>query len=111
MAEYIECRHCTSLNCNGCNIYTLSIMLREGKFDLLMDNSRSIDQTACVVKAIPVDFQPVGTKCPTGEPGPSSTDVVEVVRCKDCKRRELDSLCEYFGDNDFCSNGERRADP
>ena len=37
-----------------------------------------------------------------------AADVVEVVRCKDCKHRESDSLCEYYGDNDFCSRGERR---
>ena len=34
--------------------------------------------------------------------------VVPVVRCKDCKRREIDSLCEYFDDDDFCSHGERK---
>ena len=37
-----------------------------------------------------------------------AVDAVEVVRCRDCKRREIDSLCEYFDDNDFCSRGERR---
>lgn len=37
-----------------------------------------------------------------------AADVVPVVRCKDCKRREIDSLCEYFDDDDFCSNGERK---
>ena len=35
-------------------------------------------------------------------------DAVPVVRCKDCKRREIDSLCEYFDDDDFCSHGERK---
>ena len=48
-----------------------------------------------------------------------SADVVEVVRCKDCKHRH-DSLLEgspfpsfcdvfpaYISDNDFCSYGER----
>jgi hypothetical protein len=37
-----------------------------------------------------------------------AADVVPVVRCKDCKRREIDSLCEYFDDDDFCSHGERK---
>lgn len=32
-----------------------------------------------------------------------STDVVEVVRCKDCSRK---CIC-YRGDNYFCSDGER----
>ncbi len=59
-----------------------------------------------------------------------TADVVEVVRCKDCKfnvaNMEIDSLditdysgddivCSYFmtdglDPNDFCSNGERKTD-
>lgn len=45
-------------------------------------------------------------------------DIVEVVRCKDCKRskeysdKQLD--CKWFHTlvfpNDFCSNGERRSE-
>ena len=47
-----------------------------------------------------------------------TADVVEVVRCKDCTRRQTDTfgrtVCVRQGqmiaieDNDFCSNGERR---
>ena len=42
-----------------------------------------------------------------------TADVVEVVRCKDCKWRD-ESTCLIHGaiwkDNDFCSQGERRTD-
>ena len=46
-----------------------------------------------------------------------TVDAVEVVRCKDCKKYQLDSIF-HIGfcdgkrrkDNDFCSYGERRTD-
>lgn len=42
-----------------------------------------------------------------------TADVVEVVRCKDCKWRD-ESTCLIHGaiwkDNDFCSMGERSED-
>ena len=39
-----------------------------------------------------------------------TVDAVEVVRCKDCKRRYSDSWCEYVDDNDnfYCARGERK---
>lgn len=48
-----------------------------------------------------------------------NVDVVEVVRCKDCKyRKKLPNVsygeCIYsasmVSDNDYCSNGERKQD-
>ena len=53
-----------------------------------------------------------------------TADVVEVVRCRDCKYRKLDKLFQekhycylrnvnggkYCNDDDFCSYGERRTD-
>lgn len=44
----------------------------------------------------------------------SDTDVVEVVRCKDCKWHE-DNFCANFdvlgfGGDDYCSLGEKRED-
>ena len=40
-----------------------------------------------------------------------SADVVEVVRCKDCKYRKKNTFClhnmRYEDDNGFCSYGER----
>ena len=39
-----------------------------------------------------------------------AADVVEVVRCKDCKHRFEDSWCEYVDDDDnfYCARGERK---
>ena len=46
-----------------------------------------------------------------------TVDAVEVVRCKDCKRYQLDSIfhvgfCDgkRCKDDDFCSYGERKED-
>lgn len=50
-----------------------------------------------------------------------AADVVEVVRCKDCKHRKTENCSMYVEcdcgsqhtwecDNDFCSYGERRSD-
>ena len=46
-----------------------------------------------------------------------AADVVEVVRCKNCKHRDKSGLCQAEGqkltiakDNHFCSKGERRQD-
>ena len=46
-----------------------------------------------------------------------TVDAVEVVRCKDCKRYQLDSIFHvgFCGgkrckDDDFCSYGERKED-
>ena len=51
-----------------------------------------------------------------GEPGKArkliadapTVDAVEVVRCRDCKRRYSDSWCEYVDDDDnfYCARGE-----
>lgn len=43
-----------------------------------------------------------------------AADVVEVVRCKDCKNYNGHRFCLYHADpvddNDFCSYGERKED-
>ena len=50
-----------------------------------------------------------------------AADVVEVVRCKDCKYRKTEDCAMFYEcncgeqhtwetDNDFCSYGKRRAD-
>lgn len=43
-----------------------------------------------------------------------TVDAVEVVRCKDCKKRNAILWCERshlaVEDDDFCSRGERRED-
>ena len=53
-----------------------------------------------------------------GEPGKArkliedapTVEAVEIVRCRDCKRRYSDSWCEYVDDDDnfYCAKGERK---
>ena len=43
MAEYIACRRCDSPDCKGCNLERLETMLKNGKFDCLMNENRSIN--------------------------------------------------------------------
>lgn len=43
MAEYIACRSCESPDCKGCNLKRLETMLKNGKFDCLMNENRSIN--------------------------------------------------------------------
>ena len=92
MAEIIECRDCVSKNCHGCNVLTLSQMLDHGKFDSIMDEHHTINPAA---------------------------DVVEVVRCRDCRKRydinecpmcvlHITAYYEYTADDGFCDRGERR---
>lgn len=41
-------------------------------------------------------------------------DIVQVVRCKDCKHRNVNYVCTFQGepfmDDDFCSKGVRREE-
>ena len=37
-----------------------------------------------------------------------AADVVEVVRCKDCKDRHSSEFCECREENAYCSDGERK---
>ena len=46
MAEYIGCRNCDSPDCKGCNLKNLETMLKNGKFDCLMNENRCINPTA-----------------------------------------------------------------
>ena len=40
-----------------------------------------------------------------------TVDAVEVIRCKDCKWKELcEAALEYKGASGYCSKGERRED-
>ena len=38
----IACRHCTSPDCKGCNLYRLEDMLNSGKLDAIMNKNRAI---------------------------------------------------------------------
>ena len=33
-------------------------------------------------------------------------DVAEVTRCKDCKNRARYAVCDFLGEDGFCSHGE-----
>ena len=39
-----------------------------------------------------------------------SAEAVQVVRCKDCKNRARYSVCDFLGEDGFCSHGECRED-
>lgn len=52
MAEYIECRECDSPYCKGCNLKNLEMMLRNGKFDCIMNENRCINTTADVAPVV-----------------------------------------------------------
>ena len=48
MTEYIACRRCDSPDCKGCNLKRLETMLKNGKFDCLMNENRAINTSADV---------------------------------------------------------------
>ena len=52
MAEYIGCRECDSLYCKGCNLKNLETMLRNGKFDCIMNENRCINTSADVAPVV-----------------------------------------------------------
>lgn len=49
MAEYIGFRKCDSHDCKGCNLKNLETMLKNGKFDCLMNENRCINPSTDVV--------------------------------------------------------------
>lgn len=52
MAEYIGCRECESPYCKGCNLKNLETMLRNGKFDCIMNENRCINTAANVAPVV-----------------------------------------------------------
>ena len=52
MAEYIACRSCESADCKGCNLKRLETMLKNGKFDCLMNENRAINTSADVAQVV-----------------------------------------------------------
>ena len=52
MAEYIGCRECDSPYCKGCNLKNLETMLRNGKFDCIMNENRCINTDAEVAPVV-----------------------------------------------------------
>ena len=52
MAEYIVCRECESPYCKGCNLKNLEMMLRNGKFDCIINENRCINTTADIAPVV-----------------------------------------------------------
>ena len=52
MAEYIGCREWDSPYCKGCNLKNLETMLRNGKFDCIMNENRCINTVADVAPVV-----------------------------------------------------------
>ena len=52
MAEHIACRSCESPDCKGCNLKRLETMLKNGKFDFLMNENLAISTSADVAPVV-----------------------------------------------------------
>lgn len=52
MTEYIGCRKCDSPYCKGCNLKNLETMLRNGKFDCIMNGNHCINTAAEVAPVV-----------------------------------------------------------
>ena len=52
MAEYIGCRECDSPYCKGCNLKNLETMLRNGKFDCIMNENHCINTAADIAPVV-----------------------------------------------------------
>ena len=92
MAEYIECRNCESPDCKVCNIKNLETMLKNGKFDCLMNENRCVNPSADVATVRHGRW-----KC-HGDCG--------VTECSVCGW----SIEEYVGDYAYCPNCGAKMD-
>lgn len=52
MAEYIGCRECDSPYCKGCNLKNLETMLRNGKFDCIMNENHCINTATDIAPVV-----------------------------------------------------------
>lgn len=52
MTKYIRYRECDSPYCKGCNLKNLEMMLRNGKFDCIMNENHCINTTAEVAPVV-----------------------------------------------------------
>ena len=92
----IECRRCDARNCKGCNMYTLSEMLRRGEFDCMMDEHHSIVIT-------PESLRPKGRweyhdcVC-TGE------GIVSVYACSQCHGIIEEETFDNLNFTNYCPN-------
>lgn len=77
MAEYIACRSCESTDCKGCNLKRLETMLKNGKFDCLMNENRAINTSAGVAPVVHGYFV---------HDGPRFSGGVDWWHCSSCSR-------------------------
>ena len=77
MAEYIGCRECDSPYCKGCNLKNLETMLRNGKFDCIMNENRCINTAADVAPVVHGHF---------AYDGPRFAGGVDWWHCSSCGR-------------------------
>lgn len=87
--ELIDCRHCTELDCNGCNMYTLQKMLYNNKFNKIMMKNHSIDETANIKRLVVGKWQGV-------------SPFVDSMECSICRYSIMDSefrtpFCPWCG--------------
>lgn len=94
MADYIRCKNCDPIYCNGCNIKILETMLDEGKFDCLMDGNRSINQSADVAPVVHGRWE----KCDNLKP-----------KCSVCGEYHLYAWSDYRKCN-YCPNCGAKMD-
>lgn len=81
MAEYIERKEAIAVACKGCN--------------------KEFPNEPC---------EPSECYIQQGLFNIAAADVVEVVRCKDCKAQSECKFAQYQGNDGFCSYGERRSE-
>ena len=70
------------------------------------------------ITIVPQDYIAIHTKTDTVmkkfDDGCEVYEVIEdrrpLVRCRDCKYRAKYTVCDFLGEDDFCSYGERRED-
>ena len=98
MAEYIGCRECDSPYCKGCNLKNLETMLRNGKFDCIMNENRCIN--------IAVDVAPVVHG--RWEYIPQTLNTLSQFRCPFCRWWSLDPSID--GAYNYCPNCGAKMD-
>ena len=91
MAEYIACRRCDSPDCKGCNLKRLETMLKNGKFDFLMNQNLAINASADVAPVVHGRWLCV------------DTDTEQFFLCSRCKKKE-------YLESDYCPNCGSRMD-
>ena len=97
MAEYIDCRRCDSLRCDGCNLNTLANMLNHGKFDCIMGDNHTINPAADVAEVRHGEWLSVIGSWSTA-------------RCSECNWKAPYIEYEYFEQPNYCPNCGAKMD-